>query len=88
MTSPTLTAAEITFLNRAVPYIEQGMSIEGALRAVLARDQEITSISMANTRTGNAIREGLAAETYYAIKGRKAVHDAVNSAADSNLNWR
>ncbi len=83
-----LTADEITFLNRAIPYIEQGMSMEEALRAVLSRDQELTDTATAKTRTGEAIRGGLAAKVYYEIRGRDAVAKAINRAADSGLNWR
>jgi hypothetical protein len=83
-----LTAAEITFFNRAIPYIEQGMSMEEALQAVLSRDQEIADISLAKTRTGEAVRRGLAAQVYYEVRGRDAMARAVHSAADSDLNWR
>ena len=84
----TLTPAEIAFLDRAAPYIEQGVSLEDALRAVLARDQEIASISMAKTRTGEAIRGGLAAQVYHAIRGQKDMERAVDNAAAKNMNWR
>jgi hypothetical protein len=86
-----LTADEITFFERAIPYIEKGMSMEEALLAVLSRDQELTDTAMAKTRTGEAIRGGLAAKVYYEIRGRRgrdAVAKAVNRAADSGLNWR
>ena len=86
--SNNLSADEINFFNRAVPYIEQGMTVEDALRAVLARDQEIASISLAKTRTGEAIRRGLAAQVYHAVRGQKAMEMAVNGAANSDLNWR
>jgi hypothetical protein len=83
-----LTAAEVTFFNRAIPYIEQGMSMEEALLAVLSRDQELTDIATAKTRTGEAIRGGLAAKVYYEIRGRDAVAKAMNRAANTSLNWR
>lgn len=83
-----LTASEITFLNRAIPYIEKGMTVDEALRAVLKRDQEITSISMDKTRTGEAIRKGLAAQTYHEIRGQRAMEKAVIDAINSDMNWR
>lgn len=90
--SKTLTADEIAFFARAVPYIEQGMSMEDALRTVLARDQELASIALSDAGIGRATRAGLAAQTYHAIRGRKAVADAVDREADAcargTINWR
>lgn len=83
-----LTTSEITFLNRAIPYIEKGMTVEEALRAVLQRDQEITSIATSKTKTGEAVRRGLAAQTYHAIRGQKAMERAVIDATNGDMNWR
>lgn len=83
-----LTADEIAFFDRAAPYIEKGASIEEALRAVLSRDQELIDTATAKTRTGEAIRRGLSAKVYHEIRGRDAMARAVDSAADSGLNWR
>ena len=76
-----MTQEEIAFLNRAAPYIEKGASIEEALRAVLSRDQELVDMATAKTRTGEAIRKGLAAKVYHEIRGRDAVARAVDGAA-------
>jgi hypothetical protein len=69
---PEMTDAEKAFFERAADYFERGLSFDDAMRAVLARDLELFAAAMAKTLEGEAIRKGLAAQVYHAIKKREA----------------
>lgn len=64
----TLTVAEITFLNRMVPHMVDGKSMEDAARAVLADDERIWLAATAKDETGEGIRNALASDVYARIK--------------------
>lgn len=59
-----MTKAEKTFLNRMVPHMVAGLSIEEAGRAVLADDERIWLAATAENDIGFAIREELCAAIY------------------------
>ena len=67
-----LTVAEKAFLARSAEYVGRGLSYDDAMRAVLARDLELLAAATAKTLEGEAIRKGLAAQVYHAIKNRSA----------------
>ena len=88
MTEHTFTPSELTFIKRMVPFVEKGMTVKEAAQAVIDRDAELFAMMLADNAQGEAIRNGLAAQTYHAIRGQQAVQRAVDDAADSAASGR
>jgi hypothetical protein len=65
-----LTKAEKAFLDRvALQMVDNpNLSLEDAMRAVRARDEELWLMTMADDEQGKAIRHSLAVATYEAIR--------------------
>ena len=63
--------AAATFMARMLPAMLEGATPEEAGKAVLARDQEIMDLTLADTDEGAEIRAALAKGIYAAVRGRK-----------------
>ena len=63
-----MTAAEKTFLNRMVPHMMAGLSIEQAGRAVLADDERLWLAATEKSDVGQAIRDGICERVYAGIR--------------------
>lgn len=64
----SLTKAEKTFLDRMIPYIVAGKTLEEAARAVLEDDERLWLIATAKDDQGQFIREELARRVYAEIR--------------------
>ena len=66
MASQPLTDAELIYLQRMLPHVAAGKSIEAAARAVLDDDQRIMNAVFANNRRGveAGVREELTRRVY------------------------
>lgn len=62
-----LTKAEETFLNRMVPHIMAGKSMEDAARAVLADDERLWLVATADDEIGQEIRSQMCEAVYGTI---------------------
>jgi hypothetical protein len=64
----TMTPAEKAFVNRMIPHVLAGKSLEDAARAVLADDERIWLASTAKDDIGEFIRRELAAQIHCALR--------------------
>lgn len=65
-----MTKAEMTFLNRMLPHMMAGKSLDDAARAVLADDERLWFGTMAQDDIGATIRAELAAQVHAAVLGK------------------